>query len=110
MPIQRKEAELYLHNVFHVDGPGVAKNIDSILTLPNLVAVQWAQGYGKNQPILQWIPLFDKIREAGKRVIVDLQLEELDEFIKRVDPAGILLWIPAEPKDQHAVLDRVKRW
>lgn len=110
MPIQRKEAELYLHNVFHVDGPGVAKNIDSILTLPNLAAVQWVQGYGTHQPILQWIPLIDKIRAAGKSVVVDLQLDELDEFIKRVDPAGILLWVAAEPKDQAAVLDRVKRW
>jgi hypothetical protein len=110
MPVLRKEAELFVHNVFHMDGPGVAKNLDSILTLPNLVAVQWAQGYGKNAPIMQWLPMIQKIQQAGKSVIVDLQVAELEDFMKSVDPTGIMLWIPAEPGEQRAILDRINRW
>jgi hypothetical protein len=110
VPILRREAGLFTHNVFHVDGPGVAKNIDSILSLPNLVGIQWVQGYGKDRPIMQWIPLIKKIQAAGKSVIVDLQLDELDEFMGKVDPAGIMLWVPAEPKDQQDVLERVRGW
>jgi hypothetical protein len=110
LPITRREAELFDQNVYHMDGPGVAKNLDSILTLPNLVAIQWAQGMGKNLPILQWIPLVQKIQQSGKSVIVDLQPEELGEFMRRVDPRGIMLWISAEPKDQGEILERVKRW
>ena len=110
MPILRKEAELFTHNIFHTDGPGVAKNIDSILTLPNLAGIQWVQGYGKDKPIMQWIPLIENIQDSGNSVIVDLQLDELDEFIGKVDPAGIMLWIPAEPKDQQDVLERVREW
>lgn len=110
MPVIRREAELFTHNVFHLDGPGVAKNIDSVLTLPNLKAIQWVQGYGDDLPIMQWIPLIQKIQEAGKSVIVDLELHELDDFMSKVDPTGIMLWIPAEPKDQRDVLDRVSKW
>ena len=110
MPIIRKEAECFTHNVFHLDGPGVGKNIDSVLTLPDLAAVQWVQGYGEDAPIMQWLPLIEKIQAAGKSVIVDLQLDELDEFISKADPTGIMLWISAGPKDQQNVLDRVKRW
>ncbi len=110
MPITRREAELFEHNVYHMDGPGVAKNLDSILTLPNMAAIQSAQGTGKNLPILQWIPLIRKIQEAGKSVIVDLQSAELDDFMRQVDPRGIMLWISAGPKDQAEVLERVKRW
>jgi hypothetical protein len=110
MPIIRKEAELFTHNVFHVDGPGVAKNIDSILTLPNLAGVQWVQGYGQDKPIMQWIPLVEKVQQADKSIIVDLQLDELDEFMSKVDPTGIMLWIPAEPEDQHAILEKVSKW
>lgn len=110
MPIIRREAELFTHNVFHVDGPGVAKNIDSILTLPNLAGVQWVQGYGKDKPIMQWLPLIEKVQQAGKSVIVDLQLDELDEFMSKVDPTAIMLWIPAAPEDQRAVLEKVKKW
>jgi len=110
MPVIRREAELFRHNVFHMDGPGVARHIDSILTLPNLVAVQWVQGYGRDKPIMQWVPLIQKIQQAGKSVVVDLELEELDEFMAAVDPTAIMLWVPAEPKDQPDVLERVKRW
>ncbi|MHC4543690.1 MAG: hypothetical protein ACYS9C_04115 [Planctomycetota bacterium] len=110
MPIIRKEAKLFKHNVFHMDGPGVARHIDAILTLLNLQAVQWVQGYGINEPIMQWIPLIKKIQEAGKSVIVDLKMHELDEFIKKVDPAGVMLWVLAEPREQKDVLGRVARW
>jgi hypothetical protein len=110
MPILRQEAELFVHNVFHMDGAGVAKNIDSILTLPNLAAVQWDQGLEKDKPILQWVPLIQKIQHAGKSVIVTLELDELDAFMKRVDPIGMMLWIAAEPRDQRGVLDRIRRW
>jgi hypothetical protein len=110
MPVIRREAKLFAHNVFHTDGPGVARHIDSILTLPNLAAVQWVQGYGVNRPILQWVPLVRKIQKAGKSVIVDLEVSELDDFMRAVDPAGILLWVSADPKDQQDVLERVKRW
>ena len=110
MPIIRKEAKLFKHNVFHLDGPGVARHIDAILTLPNLQAIHWVQGYGINEPIMQWLPLIKKIQEAGKSVIVDLKMHELDEFIKKVDPIGIMLWIPAEPSEQKDILERVSQW
>ncbi len=43
-------------------------------------------------------------------VIVDLKMHELDEFIKKVDPTGIMLWIPAEPSEQKDILERVSQW
>lgn len=110
MPIIRKEAKLFKHNVFHLDGSGVAQHIDAILTLPNLQAINWEQGYGIDEPIIQWLPLIKKIQEAGKSVIVDLKMHELDEFIKKVDPTGIMLWIPAEPSEQKDILERVSQW
>jgi len=106
----------YLDNIVnffmpdHLDGPGVTRHIDAILTLPNLQAIHWVQGYGINEPIMQWLPLIKKIQEAGKSVIVDLKMHELDEFIKKVDPTGIMLWIPAEPSEQKDILERVSQW
>ncbi len=72
--------------------------------------MQWVQRYGADQPLMQWVPLIEKIQAAGKSVIVDLQPDELDEFTSRVAPEGVMLWTPAEPKDQRDVLERVKRW
>jgi hypothetical protein len=110
LPVLRREAAHFSHNVFHLDGKGVAKNLDAILTLPNLRAIQWVQGYGVDQPILQWVPMIRKIQAAGKSVIVDLMPEELPEFMKQVDPDGIMLWINAEPAGQAGLLKLVERW
>jgi hypothetical protein len=63
-----------------------------------------------DQPILQWIPFIEKIQQAGKSVIVDLQPGELGEFMRRVDPHGIMLWIDANPEHQEEILNKVKRW
>ena len=90
-----------------VNVPGYSR---AILTLPNLQALNWVQGYGSNEPIMQWLPLIKKIQEAGKSVIVDLKMNKLDEFMKKVDPTGIMLWIPAEPSEQKDILERVRRW
>ena len=76
----------------------------------NLQAINWVQGYGIDEPIMQWLPLIEKIQVAGKSVIVDLKIHELDEFIKKVDPTGIMLWIPAEPSEQKDILERVSQW
>jgi hypothetical protein len=67
--------------------------IDDLEDLPTL-KVQWDGKYFK----------------AGKSVIVDLKMHELDEFIKKVDPTGIMLWIPAEPSEQKDILERVSQW
>jgi hypothetical protein len=110
LPLLRKEARLFQHNVYHLDGPGVARHIDAILTLPNLQAVHWVQGYGSDEPIMQWLPLIRKIQEAGKSVVVDLKMQELGEFMNKVDPTGTMLWMPAQPSDQRDILERVSNW
>lgn len=97
-------------NIFHMDGRGVAKNIDRILELPGLDAIQWAQGVGNDRPILQWVPLIQKIQAAGKSVVVDVAPDELDDLIASVRPEGIYLWIGAEPGTEEAIIRRVERW
>lgn len=98
------------HNIFHVDGRGVAKNIDRILELPNLNAIQWAQGVGDDRPILQWVPLIRKIRAAGKSVIVDVAPHELEGLMGALRPEGLFLWIGAEPGTEEDIIRRVERW
>ena len=99
------------HNIFHMDGKGVARHLDMILTLPKLNAIQWVQGVGDDQPILQWIPLIKKIQAAGKGVLVDLALNELEPFMGEVSPEGIYLCVPTETQEEEeAILRRLTRW
>jgi hypothetical protein len=111
MPALVKECMHMDHNVFHLDGKGVARHLDQILTLPKLQAIQWVQGVGTDQPILQWIPLIKKIQAAGKGIVVDVTLDELESFIAEVPAKGIYLCISTgSVEEERSVLKRVEKW
>ena len=73
LPILEEEVKPMTHNIFHLDGKGVARHLDIILSIPEIQAIQWVQGVGDDKHILQWIPLIKKIREVGKSVVADLE-------------------------------------
>lgn len=110
LPVIQKEVRVIVHNVFHLDGKGVANHLDMILEIPEINAIQWVQGMGTDTPIMQWVPLIKKIQKAGKSVVVDLTIEELDPFMKEVDPEGILLCVAADPAIQPDILKKVSKW
>ncbi len=110
-PTLEKECLHMTHNIFHVDGKGVARHLDRILELPNLQAIQWVQGVGDDWPIMQWVPLIQRIQAAGKSVVVDMDLKDLDAFMEAVKPEGILLCLPSENEEEELeVLKRLEKW
>jgi hypothetical protein len=110
LPILQKEVKGMDHVVFHLDGKGVAKNIDKILTVPEIRAIQWVQGVGDDEPIMQWIPFIKKLQDAGKGIMVDLKPYELEPFMKEVNPKGIFLCISAEEQVQPEIIRKVEKW
>lgn len=110
LPVLQREARTMTHNVFHVDGKGVARHLDTIFSVPEVHAIQWVQGVGDDQPIMQWVPLIKRI-QARRPVIVDLNKRELDDFMAAVEPEGIFLWVAADSEEeQQDLLRRVARW
>ena len=111
-PALEEQCRYFTHNIFHMDGKDVAKHTDRILSLPNLHAVQWVQGVGLDEPIMQWVPYLKKILEAGKSIIIDLKVSELEAFIGEFDkPDGIMLCVPSDDtEEQEAVIKRVEKW
>ncbi len=110
LPYLRREIAGMDRVIFHLDGKGVANHLDFLLDEPGITAIQWAQGVGEDQPILQWIPLIRRIQRAGKSVVVDLTPEELEPFMDEVPPEGVLLCIAAEEDDQSDILRRLRAW
>ncbi len=111
LPALREEVKTMTHNVYHVDGLGVANHIDSILSVPGITAIQWVQGMGTDYPIMQHLPLIKHMQAKGASVIVDLSQGELDEFMREVDPRGIFLWIATDNEQQEeAILKKLLRW
>jgi hypothetical protein len=111
LPILQREVRTMTHNVFHVDGKRVARHLDAILSVPEVHAIQWVQGVGDDQPIMQWTPLIQRLQARGVPVIVDLSKSELDDFMAAMRPQGLFLWIAADSEDQElAIIRRLERW
>jgi len=111
LPYIQKEVKHFKHNIFHLDGKGVARHIQSILQISEIQAIQWVQGVGNDKPIMQWVDFIKQLQNAGKRVIVDLELSELDDFMENVSPVGIYLCIPVKDVDvQKNILKKLLKW
>lgn len=111
LPALQIEVQHMTHNIFHVDGKGVARHLDMILQLPNVQAIQWVQGVGDDLPIMQWTALIQRVQAAGKSVVVDLSPAELEDFIDAVEPEGILLTIACETEEEErSILKRIAKW
>jgi hypothetical protein len=111
LPVLQKEVKQMTHNVFHLDGKGVARHLDYILEVPEITAIQWVQGVGNDKPIMQWIPLIKNIQSTGKSVVVDLDKSELEGFISEVSPEGILLCVASDnEEEQKDILKRIEKW
>lgn len=111
LPILQREVRTMTHNIFHVDGKRVARHLDAILSVPQVHAIQWVQGVGDDQPIMQWTPFIRSIQARGVPVIVDLNKAELDDFMQAMRPDGLFLWIATETEEEElAILEKVARW
>jgi len=111
LPILEREVKSMTHSVFHVDGRGVAKNINTILMVPEVHAIQWVQGVGDDYPIMQWVPFIEDLQARDIPVIVDLSKKELDDFIAVMDSRGLFLWVATESEEEETeILKRVEKW
>ncbi len=111
LPVLQKEVKTMTHNVFHVDGKGVANHIDSILSVPEVKAIQWVQGMADDYPIMQHIGFIKYIQSKNASVIVDLDKSDLEKFMNVVSPKGIFLWVATEnDEEEQAIIKRLLKW
>ena len=60
---------------------------------------------------MQYVPMIQKIQAAGKSVVVDPDLEDLNAFMDAVSPEGILLCINEHDEAvQHEVINALLKW
>jgi hypothetical protein len=78
------------YSMYHLDGPAAAHHADRIIRIPRLNGIQWQKGVNGGSTI-SWIPLLQKIQQAGKLVEVDGSPDEIDELSRRLDPGGLFL-------------------
>jgi hypothetical protein len=102
-----RECRFYERSIYHLDGPGALRHLDSILAIPELNALQWVFGAG-NEGFHRWVSVYRRAQAAGKGIQVICSFGELDLIMETLDPHGVFLTMDGVPS-REAALDMLKR-
>jgi hypothetical protein len=111
LPFIVEQSERIENTVYHLDGPDAMRHLDSLLTIPNLKAVQWIQGAG-NGPMVDWTDLLKKIQAGGKNLWIKCKTWEIEPILRELDPRGCLFITEASSEEEgEQVIDHItKNW
>ena len=100
LPDIARQAAAVKRAVYHLDGPGCARHIDALLSLPELDAIQFTPGV-ENPSALPWLGMFSKIQSKGKSLLVICPAEEVLALCDQLSPEGlgVLIETPLSPHE-----------
>ncbi len=106
-----RECQFLDRSIYHVDGPGALRHLDSLLSIPELDAVQWVFGAG-NEGFHRWVGVYQKVQAAGKGIQVNCALGEIDQIMESLSPKGMYLVVSGVPNREagEALIHRLERW
>ena len=105
------EMNLAEYNIYHLDGPGALRHLDSLLGIDSLDAIQWVHGAGNGTPADQ-ISIYKKIQKANKGIqILDAFPQDVPMLTEHLDPHGVWLRVAVSNEDEAKwVLSQVEAW
>ncbi len=84
------QAEHMDYAIYHLDGPNQLPYVDDLIAEPSITGIQWVPGIGElSNESDKWFPLYRKIQEAGKNVIIESSPMGLPRLYKQLDPRGL---------------------
>jgi len=98
-------------SIYHLDGPGALRHLDSLLAIPELNAIQWVPGAGHGRAV-DWLPVYKKCQAAGKGLQIGLHVDEWDTIRQELRPEGLWLSIHGirSPNEADALLRQATKW
>lgn len=82
--------------IYHLDGPGEIPHLNSLLKIGELDGIQWVPGAGEElqgndcgSP--KWIPLYRKILEAGKLLVLYMSRDKVIPMLKTLGSKKVLI-------------------
>ncbi|MEM2049875.1 MAG: hypothetical protein QXZ11_01995 [Thermoproteota archaeon] len=96
LPHVKEQCERLDRTIYHLDGPGEIPHLNSLLKVERLDGIQWVPGAGEElqgndcgSP--KWIPLYNKILEAGKLLVLYMPREKVIPMLKMLGSKKVLI-------------------
>lgn len=111
LPGIERECAYMDRNIYHLDGPNALRYLDRLMDIPNLHAIQWVPGAGR-EDWHDWIDVYRRIQARKKAFTLYLPVADLDEFMERLRPEGAWLTLTgvANQDQADAALKKLQRW
>ena len=108
----REECQFYNKSIYHLDGPIALHHLDALLSIPELGAVQWVAGTGR-EGFSPWVNVYKRIQKAKKGFVLYVDVKELPLVFENLRPEGVYFssihGITCE-EEAKAVLQRIEKW
>ena len=101
------------YSAHELDGPGNVKHLPALLEIGPLSAIQWVRGARNMEAgsALQWVSLCKQIQAAGKVVSIGVDYDEVEPFLREMDPRRLFIVTTAPSVEAaEALLQNAKRW
>jgi hypothetical protein len=106
----REENNYFESNIHHLDGPGCANHLNSLLGIESLDMIQWVWGAG-NGRATDYLELYKKIQSAKKGIQTWVDVDEVDTIISHLNPEGVWLKVNISSPDQaDLVMKKINSW
>ncbi len=106
-----RECEFLQRSIYHLDGHGALRHLDTILDIGALSGVQWVSGAGHGSA-RDWIDVYKRCQSKGKAVQIFASCDDLEVLIDELRPEGVFLLMHGinDEDTANAVLRRVSEW
>ena len=112
-PALQREAKFLDKSIYHWDGMGEIPHLDHLLDIPEINGIQWTAGAGNpNELDPVWYPLFKKIQQKGKNLVLfHIDPKLLDGFMSEFSPKGVYLHTTAKSSEEaDGILKMIEKW
>ena len=110
LPELLAEMEWLDHSIYHLDGPGALRHLDTLLDIDDLDAVQFVYGDGA-KPASRWMDVYKRIEAAGKGMHMAVEPWEIDLFMENLDPEGVMMQTSASTSEEaDQIIHRISHW
>ena len=107
-----QECKHYDKSVYHLDGPGALRHLDTLLGIKELNAIQWVPGDGQER-VKPWIDVFKRILAAGKSVMAyPANMADLQLLMDNLPAKGlyIQMWGVGNEDEARDLMKIVEKW
>lgn len=98
MPELTAQCSFLDYPIYHFDGVEQLRHLDSLLSLPDPLAIQWTQVAGQ-PPCTDYIPQMQKILSAGKNLLIIVQPDQIETLMKNLSSKGLYLITYVQSRD-----------